>query len=218
MSAAVAEKIRRAARGNAPAILNDIHREDVNMAIWQRQLSVSLKETVKTLLIAQPDLQLEMRVTPQTAFSRVNDALETIGSSNTAELSHDIAALVESFCRACDVQRVDLRLTTLDGVMCPKFHADYVPCRLLTTYQGMATEWLPHQVMDRAKLGLGSNGLSDEKSGLFRSATDIQQLHCGDVALLKGDLWQGNKDAGLVHRSPVLSEGDSRLLLRLDYG
>lgn len=31
------------------------------------------------------------------------------------------------------------------------------------------------------------------------------------------ELWQGNQNGGLVHRSPVLPSGERRLLLKLDF-
>ena len=131
-------------------------------------------------------------------------------------LSEDIAELVDMFCCLFDLGRVGLRLTVLDKAMCPKFHVDKVPCRLVTTYQGSATDWLPHNKVDRSKLGHGSEGKPDEQSGLFSKMDDIQHLTAGDVALLKGESWEGNEGAGLVHRSPSLSAGESRLLLTLD--
>ena len=120
--------------------------------------------------------------------------------------------------RGClfDLGKVGLRLTVLDKAMCPRFHVDKVLCRLVTTYQGSATEWLPHNVVDREKLGHGSEGKPDEQSGLFPKLGDIQQLTVGDVALLKGEGWEGKEGAGLVHRSPSLSAGEGRLLLTLD--
>jgi len=39
----------------------------------------------------------------------------------------------------------------------------------------------------------------------------------GDVALLKGELWEGNEGAGMVHRSPSMNPGDRRLLLSFDF-
>jgi len=101
--------------------------------------------------------------------------------------------------------------------MCPKFHVDRIPCRLATTYQGVATDWLPHEQVDRSKLGHGSDGKADDESGLFNSVADIQHLQCGDVALLKGDLWEGNEGAGLVHRSPDITDNACRLLLTIDF-
>ena len=54
-------------------------------------------------------------------------------------------------------------------------------------------------------------------SGLFLSETDIENLQSGQVALLKGERWEGNEGAGLVHRSPDLDKGARRFLLSLDF-
>jgi hypothetical protein len=135
-------------------------------------------------------------------------------------LSDDITLLVDMFCCVFDLKKAGLRLTALNRAMCPRFHFDRIPCRLITTYHGVATEWLPHQVVDRSKLGAGNQGKSDEKSGLFESANDISQLSKGDVGLLKGEFWHDNEGAGLVHRSPVHTDdslSQSRLLLTLDF-
>jgi hypothetical protein len=32
----------------------------------------------------------------------------------------------------------------------------------------------------------------------------IQCMSAGDVALLKGELWEGNEERGIIHRSPAL--------------
>ena len=132
-------------------------------------------------------------------------------------LAKDIAQLVDMFCSLFEQKRAVLKLTTLHRAMCPRFHVDWVPCRLITTYQGVATEWLPHNVADRSKLGTGNMGKPDELSGLFDSSSDIQQLNCGDIALLKGEIWENNEGAGLIHRSPQLSGGTRRLLLTIDF-
>jgi len=106
----------------------------------------------------------------------------------------------------------------LNKAMCPRFHVDQVPCRLVTTYHGVATQWLPNDLVDRSKLGRGSNGKPDSESGLYSHESDIEQLSSGDVALLKGERWSGNENAGLVHCSPVTSFNETRLLLTLDFG
>ena len=80
-----------------------------------------------------------------------------------------------------------------------------------------AAEWLADKDVDRSKLGAGNLGKVDAESGLYRSSRDIQQLNQGDVALLKGELWVGNENAGLVHRSPAVADKQPRLMLTLDF-
>ena len=121
------------------------------------------------------------------------------------------------FCCLFDIKGVGLRISILERAMCPRFHVDKIPCRLITTYHGVATDWLLHDVIDRGKLGAGNQGKPDEQSGLFNSLSDINRLKKGDVALLKGEGWYNNNGAGLVHRSPPVAEGERRLLLTLDF-
>lgn len=207
-------KVRHAAYGNESRVLTDIYLDKTNIVIWQRELSESLKSSVASFLQANPSFQASMTVSPESALTSLSDSL---ADPQQTELCENIAELVAMFCCLFELKRVGLRLTALDRAMCPKFHVDNVPCRLITTYQGAATEWLAHQFVDRNKLGVGSNGKPDHESGLYQNQHDIRQLNCGDVGLLKGELWEGNENAGLVHRSPALASGERRLLLTLDF-
>ncbi len=206
---------RLAAESDAPTIFADIYQQQTNIAIWQRNLPLNLQQYIADLLSQGRTFQASMNVTSQNAHASINELLFDTDDNNP--LSADIAELVEMFCYLFELKQVGLRLTTLDRAMCPRFHVDNVPCRLVTTYQGVATQWLPHEIVDRRKLGRGNNGLSDDRSGIYQTPNAIQQLSVGDVALLKGERWEGNENAGLVHRSPALNEGERRLLLTLDF-
>jgi hypothetical protein len=50
----------------------------------------------------------------------------------------DVTWLVAAYTCLVGARRVGLRLRVLDGAMCPRFHVDNVPLRLLTTYAGPA--------------------------------------------------------------------------------
>lgn len=204
---------RHRAQDSHPTVFADIYQSEINIAIWQRKLATTLQDSVKTFLALNPTFQTKMILTPQDALSRVSESF----NNNMAEVSEDIAELVDMFCYLFERKEAALRLKVLDQAMCPKFHVDRVPCRLVTTYQSIASQWLPHEVLNYTKLGWGSNGLPDSESGLYQSESDIQQLGCGDVALLKGTLWEGNENAGLVHRSPVVPANEKRLVLTLDF-
>ncbi len=226
MSSASAEQVvnhdtRRAERtknrfpayGNDPKVLADIYQQDINIAIWQRPTSERLKDDVQGFLASNPRFKTAMTLVPDRAHAELSEAT---GGSAPSELADNIAELVNMFCYLFGLKRAGLRMATLSRAMCPRFHVDRVPCRLITTYHGVATEWLPHEAVNRSKLGPGSNGQSDLASGLFADENDIQRLARGDVALLKGELWTGNEGAGLVHRSPAVPAGENRLLLTLD--
>ncbi len=208
-------KTRCVIEGHEPTILSNIYQEICNIVVWRRALNPDLQQSIDTFLQSNGCFQTSMILSPQHAFSSIYQALG--GSELIAILSEDIAELVDMFCCLFGLAQAGLRLTVLDKAMCPRFHVDKVPCRLVTTYQGAATEWLPHHAVDHDKLGHRSEGKPDKQSRLFQSLNDIHQLSYGDVALLKGERWQGNEGAGLVHRSPALSPGERRLLLTLDF-
>lgn len=210
---------RRAAKDNNANVLPHIYDQNTNIVIWQRDLEQALTNAVNTLISTNAIKPLELAVSPDDAFDKLVTALKPDDNNRdeTDALCKDIALLVEMFCCLFDLKRAGLRLKILDKPMCPRFHVDKIPCRLVTTYQGVATQWLNHSDVERSKLGTGNLGKPDEESGLFKSLNNINQLNQGDVALLKGEYWDENEGAGLVHRSPPVAANEQRLLLTLDF-
>ena len=198
-----------------PGVFADIYQDLHNIVIWRRDLPSRLRLDVKQLLALGRPLQVSVTVSPQNCLTEIREALKN--HENTDALIEDITGLVDLYCRLFGLKDARLRLTALDRVMCSRFHVDNLPCRLVTTYLGCSTQWLPHQTVDRTKLGRGNNGLPDERSGIYRNAEDIRQLTSGDVALLKGARWEGRGNSALVHRSPTPKPGEKRLLLTLDF-
>ena len=211
--------LRKAAQSTNANVLPQIYNEDTNIVIWQRSAAEKLTKAVNTLIATSALKPLELAVSPDDAFEQLIKALkpEDNNRDEVNTLCEDIALLVEMFCCLFDLKRAGLRLKVLDKPMCPRFHVDKIPCRLVTTYQGVATQWLNHSDVNRSKLGTGNLGKPDEESGLFENLSNINQLQQGDVALLKGEYWDDNEGAGLVHRSPPVAANEQRLLLTLDF-
>ena len=115
--------------------------------------------------------------------------------------------LVSAFACLLGAKRIGVRLRLLDKAMCPRFHVDHVPVRLITTYAGIGSQWLREGVMDRRQLSQADAEPTER----------IEQIHCGEVALLKGEKWRGNEGYGLIHRSPALAANERRLILTLDW-
>ncbi|MDA0150110.1 DUF1826 domain-containing protein [Vibrio sp. LaRot3] len=197
----VVEVSQPRAEDNKASVLSEIYKPEHNIAIWQRELSAELAYGIEQMVEADHQLAVVSIVTPDDAAEVVSRKLGE--HSCVAALSEDIALIVDMFCCLFNVKEVGLRLTVLDKPMCPSFHVDQVPVRLVTTYIGQATQWLENQDVDRSTL--------TEKNGAL-----IQQITSGDVALLKGGGWEGNEDNALVHRSPQIVSNERRLLLTLD--
>ena len=200
------------ATGPTPDVLARILDDGVNLAIWQRQLPVHISDFGALLLSFDEPLadsiSIEMcneHASPnlQGLASRFNDL------EGYAGFISDISWLVSAYSCLLGAKRIGLRLRALDKAMCPRFHVDHVPVRLITTYAGIGSQWLEEGAMERRCLGQ----LQAEPT----QATLIQQINQGEVALLKGEKWQGNEGAGLIHRSPALGQGERRLILTLDW-
>ena len=94
--------------------------------------------------------------------------------------------------------------------MCRKFHTDINDLRLLCTYIGPGTLWLPDEAVDLKALQKGG-----DEQALVVDEQQIQQVSTGDVVILKGALYPEANP--ILHRSPSIEEsGEKRLLLRID--
>lgn len=207
---------RSSFKGNTTSALSEIYQEEVNIAIWQRKLSSKIMLASNNILQTYPFLEISEVINPKDVIEMLDSKIGT--SKDNIYLSSDISDLVNIFCDLFKLDRVGFRLKILDHAMCPRFHVDRVPCRLITTYHGIATEWLPHCKVDRSKLGVASHGKIDEETGIFKTHKDIEQLDVGHVGLLKGESWEKNEGAGLVHRSPKVEDNEQRrLMLTLDF-
>ena len=200
--------------GSQPSIFTDIYQSQYNISIWQRRLPTEMADAINDMLQSKKTLALVQRVTPDNTAAYIRGKLTGFACADA--LSEDVALMVDMFCCLFDEAEVGLRLKTLDSAMCPKFHVDQIPCRLVTTYTGVATQWLENDDINRSKLGRDSIEVAGDLSSVFSSDRAIKQMHAGDVALLKGSGWEGNESMGLVHRSPELMLNERRLILTLD--
>lgn len=103
----------------------------------------------------------------------------------------DVAFLATLLTDLLGAQHVGARMATLPRPMCPSFHVDHIPMRLVCTYRGPGTEWVDESGQEE----LFSCGKTSRR-GRVRSA------QVGDVVLLKGEAWPLNEGRGAAHRSP----------------
>lgn len=128
----------------------------------------------------------------------------------------DLDLLANLYTDLIGCPHIGLRMEVLHGAMCPKFHVDRTGIRLLCTYMGPGTEWLDDSHADRSKLGVHTASINDEESGLILDKQGIHQAPPFAIALLKGSLWQGNQQRGVIHRSPVVPVDQSRVIVAID--
>ena len=196
-----------------PIGLTAIYEPEVNLAAWRAGLAETLRQESQRLCQQQPGFKL---VTSGTS-AELAVAVENKLDGEYQALVERLQLCLDMFTELFESQSIGLRLEVLDRAMCPRFHVDRLTVRLISTFYGPATEWLPNVSVNRRWLGPAAAGKTDETSGLIIDASAIQTLEAGDVVLMKGEAWDGNEGYGLVHRSPEVSPADRRLALTLDW-
>lgn len=198
--------------GGQIEVLGEVLHDGVNLALWQRRLPPAIAAFAEQLL-ARGEPLAESRVL-ELAHSEspvdLDDLLQGHGElPGHAAFVADVGWLVSAFACLLDARRIGLRLRALDKAMCPRFHVDHVPLRLITSYAGVGSQWLGEGVMARQRLGDPAAEPADEAR--------IERAAAGHVLLAKGEKWIGNEGGGLIHRSPQPPAGARRLLLTLDW-
>lgn len=194
------------------ADLAQIYQNDVNLCLIERALPRDIETFVYAALAGKAGVEISVPIDPERYdFNGLwPQAAELPGYRAWLE---DVQLLTGAFCELFGLREAGLRLRTLDKAMCPRFHVDRVPARLICSYGGIGTEWLPEYAIDRSKLGMGSCGQPDDLSGLIADPTAIRQMPAYAVGLMKGEHWEGNEGRGLVHRSPTLTAVQPRRLI-----
>ena len=185
--------------------LEKIHQKSKNIAIYERDMKVLTKEIQKVI-----DRQIECRANG--SLEMIVTQLEQYFSDLQPQcdsLLHDIKSLLQVFKEITQSTKFRLALSTIGTNMCRKFHTDINNLRLLCTYYGPGTLWLPDEAVDHQKLR------AKDDEDIVLAGWQIQQVKTGNVAILKGALYEQSNP--ILHRSPAIEKkGDKRLLLRID--
>lgn len=193
-----------AAASADPDVLIAILRPETNLAIWHRDIPDALSRALAGLAVAAP-----FTATAEDVPEQAVDALvAALPQPAPLDLLLDIRRLAIAFATIADTGgAVRIRLEGISGPGCHRWHADAVGLRLLCTYRGAGTEWLPLAGGALAARGLGAAPLPAAPARIPRGA----------VAILKGEGHPGNAGAGCIHRSPRVGfRAGPRLLLCLD--
>lgn len=198
-----------------PEGLRFLGREDINLLVWRRgrqapRLDALVAAARDARAPEEPPHLLRAGTLVEDVSAFVQAQYPDPGEATMA-LAVDLFELAALLMQITGIGAVRPRLERVEHDGCRLFHVDRVPVRLLCTYCGPGTQWVPDAAADRAALGKGDN------AAICPDPASIRSIARGDVALLKGDLWPGNAGRGLIHRSPPLGRsGTRRLLLALD--
>ena len=190
-----------AAIGNQKEILNSIQDNAKNVAIFERSIT-HLDDQIKKLV----NFTISFRESGD--IQTLENSLESYFIAHLTEyqtLYEDIVDLLSTFHAIAKASSYVLTFITVDNDMCRKWHTDINNIRMLCTYHGLGTQWIPDEFI---------KSQNAEKEFQFENY-QIQQVRTGDVILMKGALY--GESNPLMHRSPKLNEEhNKRLLLRID--
>jgi hypothetical protein len=190
-----------------------IHDPLVNLAIWRRTDAPRFGKLAAHMRAhdhetPEPIVSRQAGVREAGAAAR---ALLPCDDEGANALREELMLLTPLFCRIAGAKVCRVRFDFLAHDGCKKFHCDWVGLRLLSTYHGPGTEYLPERAVNRAQLGRGTN------AQICRDMADIRHMARGHVGLFKGEAYPGNQGRGIVHRSaPIEDAGRTRLLLVLN--
>jgi hypothetical protein len=184
--------------GDDAGCLAAIADQAINLAIWHRQMAPALAMDIKRL-IADAAGDVRLATAPAALANGLSGAMTAAGWPAAPALVADVAELARLAAPLMQTAAVDVRLEIITGNACRKFHADYVPLRLITSYAGPGSQWLSNE--DAGALASGADA----------GRLDVRQLLAGEVALFKGRLLT---DTPIIHRSPpIAGSGQKRLVL-----
>lgn len=117
---------------------------------------------------------------------------------------HDMAEVCKVFCDLENSDAIGFWLGSERG--CRRYHIDFVPQRLLVTYAGKGTEWLPAEAADREAFARGK-----PNENIVKDWSALQFMNPWDVAVFRG----GKNE--LLHRTPDDALNRPSVLMRLDH-
>ena len=158
----------------------------VNLVVWQRGDDEGVARRAACWPVAVGRLMRSIAVRDL----ELPAVASTLSLPLESPLAADVLLLAELFATITGAETVGVRVDVTERATCPRFHADHVTLRLMTTYRGPGTQWL-----------------QDGRT---------EQAEAGDVLFAKGDLWPDLRCGPCVHRSPEPLPGQSRVLLTLD--
>jgi hypothetical protein len=193
--------------GSTPDALRAVRHPARNAAVWERTLpswvSAGLSEWAQRGS-SSFDAVVDVPRVPEGLTRGLSGRL-------AAWLEADVSSLLALAAELTGARRAKVAWSSEHGERCPKFHVDYVLCRLICTYVGPGTLWLPDDAVDRAALEHALDCPCDSAPPVLSDPARVRQAGPGHVLALKGV--HAGSPQGAVHKSPPVAPGDARAVL-----
>ena len=178
------------------------------LTISERNSPIGFNDFFKKI-IYKP-FNINGNVFKKSSVNDIKDILEekiSVSAKNSIHYNYwinDMAKMSSIFCDIMGSIDISFSLGTSRG--CSRYHIDNVPMRLLVTYYGQGTEWLP---IDNADYGAYSKGKDNEN--ILKDPKKRMYLKPWHISIFKGG------SDGILHRTPDSALKSPSLLMRLDH-
>ena len=161
-----------------------IYDESVELVSVARPASGSLDALAEHLVASRQHVQTQWEQAARDADAPLAALSRSIDADGLGALSEEITLASDMLSELVGCEGIGIRVTTLRRPMCPRFHVDHIPCRMLVTIGGPGTEWIASGDVDRALLAD-----RDTDAPPIRPGRDIRRLAARNWSLLKGGAW-----------------------------
>ena len=178
------------------------------LTISERNSPIGFNDFFKKI-IYKP-FNINGNVFKKSSVNDIKDILEekiSVSAKNSIHYNYwinDMAKMSSIFCDIMGSIDISFSLGTSRG--CSRYHIDNVPMRLLVTYYGQGTEWLP---IDNADYGAYFKGKDNEN--ILKDPKKRMYLKPWHISIFKGG------SDGILHRTPDSALKSPSLLMRLDH-
>lgn len=203
--------------------LQQITEEHVQLIVWRQKKLPNFARILSLVSLDPASLPtFQGLVTPLDAFERLSSficppyplrskASNALNDDDMKEMIMEISELVKVFANISKSNFVHVKLEVITDDGCAFWHQDCVEVRMVRTYCGPCTEWVPPENSKETLLNYKHDSIHS------------RSLCHGDIALFKGrgETLEDEElldQPGIVHRSPRLKvkSGIRRLVLILD--
>ena len=191
---------------------DNFYREDLYLNILDREMPYNSNKFFKTLTLEPFELSLSIK--RENAFKDIKYHLSKKILERVKDhvfyykWIKDMSEICILYFNIIKKNRLNFSLKTSRG--CKRYHIDNVPVRLLVTYYGKGTEWLPR---DACNYSAYYNGESNEK--IIKMKNKSKFIEPWSVAIFKGQKSKGGTKA-ILHRTPDEALNKKSLLMCLD--
>ena len=184
-----------------PDVLDQSRDSSLSIVVWKRRLPRSLDYALGKWA-AQGPPRLDGHFSDD---SWIDQALCGFSESPARSfIAHDLTSLCATFRRLSGAPDLKLAFGVVSGDQCRKFHADYQRLRLITTYLGPGTEWVPELAVERQAMLEPSICPATANRLIVRDPSLVRHAGAGDVLLLRGHAGVSGEALAAVHRSPPI--------------